>query len=143
KEPAASWYSHHGDASRPPVLPHIQPPEPQPEEEKLESLPEDAILTELPADAIVTEPVQFAAAAVEAEEAPLPAAAWDDVPEPPPPPERDESPLDFKQALQALAGVSDRDSIAHIVLRASRSKAARARLLQAQAGGAAGWGRLG
>ena len=37
-------------------------------------------------------------------------------------PARDESPLDFKQALKALEGVSDRDSIAHIVLRASRSK---------------------
>jgi type II secretion system (T2SS) protein E len=143
RQPAASWYSHHGDASRPPVLPHIQPPEPQPEEEKLESLPEDAILEELPADAIVTEPVQMAAAALEAEEAPLPAVAWDDVPEPPPPAARDESPLDFKQALQALSGVSDRDSIAHIVLRASRNKAARALLLQVQGGVALGWDGLG
>jgi len=109
----------------------------------LESLPEDAILAELPADAIVTEPMQLAAAAVEPEEAPLPAVAWDDVPEPPPPPAREESPLDFKQALQALAGVSDRDSIAHIVLRASRSKAARALLLQVQGGVALGWDGLG
>jgi Type II secretion system (T2SS), protein E, N-terminal domain len=141
KQPAASWYSHHGP-SKPPVLPHIEPPQPQPEEEKLEVLPEDAILQELPADAIVTEPMQLAAAAVEAEQEPLPAVGWDDVPEPPPAP-RDESPLDFKQALQALAGVSDRDSIAHIVLRASRSKAARALLLQVQGGVALGWDGLG
>jgi hypothetical protein len=143
KEPAPSWQSHHGGVSGPPVLPRIQPPEPQPEEEKLESLPEDAILAELPADAIITEPVQLAAAAVEAAEAPGPGVGWDDVPEPPPPPARDESPLDFKQALQALAGVSDRDSIAHIVLRASRSKAARALLLQVQGGVALGWDGLG
>ena len=143
REPAASWYSDHGDASRPAALPRIQPPEPQPEEEKLEMLPEDAILSELPADAIITEPVQMAAAAVESDEAALPPVAWDNVPEPPPPPARDESPLDFKQALQALAGVSDRDAIAHIVLRASRSKAARALLLQVQGGVALGWDGLG
>src|ERR1700682_992208 len=59
------------------------------------------------------------------------------------PPPRDESPLDFKHALQALEGVSDRDAIAHIVLRASRSKAARALLLQVQGGVAIGWDGLG
>jgi len=42
REPAASWYSHRGQSSRAPVLPHIQPPEPQPEEEKLESLAQRA-----------------------------------------------------------------------------------------------------
>jgi hypothetical protein len=142
-EPAPSWHAPHGGASAPPVMQRIAAPPPQPEEEKLESLPEDAILEELPADAIITEPVQFAAAAVEPEEPPLPVVAWDDVSAPPPPPARDESPLDFKQALKALSGVSDRDAIAHIVLRASRSKAARAVLLQVQGAVALGWDGLG
>src|SRR5467141_897583 len=112
--------------------------------EQIESLPEDAILGELPADAIVTEPLQQAAAAQPADpgEPPLRKVTWDDVPAPPPP-VRDESPLDFKHALQALEGVSDRDAIAHIVLRASRSKAARAVLLQVQGGVALGWDGLG
>src|SRR6267378_1065037 len=89
-------------------------------------------------------PVQQAAAAqiAEPEEPPLRKVTWDDVPAPPPP-ARDESPLDFKHALQALEGVSDRDAIAHIVLRASRSKAARALLLQVQGGVALGWDGLG
>jgi len=127
-----------------PVLPPVQQPGPAPEEEQLESLPDDAIIGELPADAIVTEPLQQAAAAqpAEPEEPPLRKVTWDDVPAPPPP-ARDESPLDFKHALQALEGVSDRDAIAHIVLRASRSKAARALLLQVQGGVALGWDGLG
>ena len=127
-----------------PVLPPVQQPASAPEEEQLESLPDDAILGELPGDAIVTEPVQQAAAAqiAEPEEPPLRKVTWDDVPAPPPP-ARDESPLDFKHALQALEGVSDRDAIAHIVLRASRSKAARALLLQVQGGVALGWDGLG
>ncbi|HEY4883643.1 MAG TPA: hypothetical protein VII08_08385, partial [Myxococcales bacterium] len=83
-----------------------------------------------------------AAQPAEPEEPPLRKVTWDDVPAPPPP-ARDESPLDFKHALQALEGVSDRDAIAHIVLRASRSKAARALLLQVQGGVALGWDGLG
>jgi hypothetical protein len=145
-EPAASWQAPHPAHAGPPVLAPMEPPAPQPEEEPLESLPEDAILGELPADAAVTEPVQLAGAAVEPaepSERPLPAVTWDDVPAPPPAPARDESPLDFKQALRALEGVSDRDAIAHIVLRASRSKAARALLLQVQGGVALGWDGLG
>ena len=128
-----------------PALTPIRPRQPPPEEEELESLPEDAILQELPADAI-TEPVQLAAAALEspgASEPPLSAVAWDDVAAPPHAPVRDETPLDFKQAIRALEGVSDRDAIAHIVLRASRSKAARALLLQVQGGVALGWDGLG
>ena len=127
-----------------PVRPAAQQPPPAPEEEQLESLPDDAIIGELPAEAIVTEPMQQAAAAqrAEPEEPPLRKVTWDDVPAPPPP-TRDESPLDFKHALQALEGVSDRDAIAHIVLRASRSKAARAILLQVQGGVALGWDGLG
>ena len=140
--PPSSWQAPHGVHAGPPVLAQIEPPAPQPEEEPLESLPEDAILGELPAD-VVTEPVQVAAAAVEPAEHPLPAVMWDDVPAPPPAPARDESPLDFKQAIRALEGVSDRDAIAHIVLRASRSKAARALLLQVQGGVALGWDGLG
>jgi len=133
-----------GRAAPPAVVAPILPP--QVEEEQLESLPEDAILGELPADAIVTEPMHQVAAAAQARreaEEPLQEVSWDDVPAPPPPPARDESPLDFKQALQALEGVSDRDAIAHIVLRASRSKAARALLLQVQGGVALGWDGLG
>jgi len=119
----------------------VQPP--AAEEEQLESLPDDAILGELPADAVVTEPMQQVAAAHLQQEEPLKEVSWDDVPAPSPPPSRDESPLDFQRALQALAGVSDRDAIAHIVLRASRSKAARALLLQVQGGVALGWDGLG
>jgi hypothetical protein len=140
-QPAQSW--SHSPPPAPPTMARIAPPAPRPEEETLESLPEDAILGELPADAAVTEPVLAAAAAVEPAEPPLPVVSWDDVPAPPPPPARDESPLDFKQALKALEGVSDRDSIAHIVLRASRNKAARAVLLQVQGGVALGWDGLG
>jgi len=113
-------------AAAPAKAPEAPPPAPPPpQEEQLETLPDDAILGELPA-----------------EEA-LPQVTWDDVPAPPPPPARDESPLDFKQALKALEGVSDRETIAHIVLRASRNKAARALLLQVQGGVALGWDGLG
>ena len=131
-------------AAQPPSQPPVQQPAPAPEEELIEALPDDAILGELPADAVVSEPVQQVAAAkhAEPEEPPLREVTWDDVPAPPPP-ARDESPLDFKHALQALEGVSDRDAIAHIVLRASRSKAARALLLQVQGGVALGWDGLG
>jgi len=131
-------------AAQAPSPPPIQQPAPAPEEEQIEALPDDAILGELPADAVVSEPVQQVAAAkrAEPEEPPLREVTWDDVPAPPPP-ARDESPLDFKHALQALEGVSDRDAIAHIVLRASRSKAARALLLQVQGGVALGWDGLG
>jgi hypothetical protein len=108
---------------------------PQPQEQPLETLPDDAILEELPADAIVGE------VAAEAE-VPLKPVTWDE-PAPPAQPARDESPLEFKAALKALEGVTDRDSIAHIVLRASRSKAARALLLQVQGGVALGWDGLG
>jgi len=127
-----------------PILPPVQQPASGPEEEQIESLPDDAILGEVPADPMITEPVPQAVAPqrVEPEEPPLRKVTWDDVPAPPPP-ARDESPLDFKHALQALEGVSDRDAIAHIVLRASRSKAARALLLQVQGGVALGWDGLG
>jgi len=127
-----------------PIRLAVQQPAPAPEEEQLESLPDDAILGELPAEAIVAEPEPQASAAqsAEPEEPPLRKVTWDDVPAPPPP-TRDESPLDFKHALKALEGVSDRDAIAHIVLRASRSKAARALLLQVQGGVALGWDGLG
>ena len=77
---------------------------------------------------------------------PLPAApppvAWKEPP-PPPAPRADETPIDFKEALRLLEGVSDRNAIAHIVLRASRSKAARALLLQVQGGVVLGWDGLG
>ena len=123
------------------------PPPPVVEvEEILEALPDDAILPQPVIDETVTDAVQQAIAAAqlaEASEPPLRKVSWDDVPKTPPPPKRDESPLDFKQALKALDGVSDRNAIAHIVLRASRNKAARALLLQVQGGVALGWDGLG
>jgi len=123
------------------------PPPPVEEvEEILEALPDDAILEQPVIDETVTDAVQQAIAAAqpaEASEPPLRKVSWDDVPRTPPPPKRDESPLDFKQALKALDGVSDRNAIAHIVLRASRNKAARALLLQVQGGVALGWDGLG
>jgi hypothetical protein len=142
-DPAASWHTQGPRPAAPPALQSFTAA--GPEEEPLPSLPEDAILEELPADAIIGEPVQQLVAARFADDAeePLPVVSWDDVTEPPPPPPRDESPLDFAQALKALERVSDRDSIAHIVLRASRSKAARALLLQVQGGVALGWDGLG
>jgi hypothetical protein len=126
-------------AAAPPSIPEV-------EEEILEALPDDAILEELPADPTIAAAVEQAIAAAQPAEAaapPLPEVSWDDVPQTPPPPKRDESPLDFKQALRALDGVSDRNAIAHIVLRASRNKAARALLLQVQGGVALGWDGLG
>ncbi|MCA1826883.1 MAG: hypothetical protein LC689_08075, partial [Myxococcales bacterium] len=145
QQPAPSWTSQSARPAGPPVMTPQQPAAPPPAEEKLEQLPADAILEELPADAIMGEARAAEAAQAEAEieaEGPLKPVAWDE-PAPPAQPARDESPLDFKQALKALDGVTDRDSIAHIVLRASRSKAARALLLQVQGGVALGWDGLG
>jgi hypothetical protein len=132
-------------AAAQPARPAPAPVPPEVEEEILEALPDDAILSELPADEGVTEAVQQAIAAAQAAEAapPLAEVSWDDVSQTPPPPKRDETPLDFNQALRALDGVSDRNAIAHIVLRASRNKAARALLLQVQGGVAVGWDGLG
>jgi hypothetical protein len=98
---------------------------------------DDDVLEELPVDAIVGE-----AAASAADLAALPPVQWDD-PAPPAAAARDESPLAFDEALRLLQGVSDRDAIAHIVLRASRSKAARALLMTVQGGVALGWDGLG
>jgi hypothetical protein len=99
---------------------------------------EEAALEELPVEAIVGEAAAEAAEDLVAvspvhwdEPAPLAGAA------------RDESPLAFEEALRLLEGVSDRDAIAHIVLRASRSKAARALLMTVQGGVALGWDGLG
>jgi Type II secretion system (T2SS), protein E, N-terminal domain len=111
-----------------PVAPPAQAPPPP---DALEALPEDAILGELPAEPVPSPP------------APAPAAAsWE---EPPPPsrPKVEDAALDFKQALQLLEGVSDRKAIAHLVLRASLSKARRALLLQVQGEMALGWDGLG
>ncbi|HEY2030416.1 MAG TPA: hypothetical protein VGH20_14525 [Myxococcales bacterium] len=138
KMPAMSWT--HGISTRaaPPILARVQEPE------VLEELPDDAILGEAtpwPARDAGADEAPVAPAA-DAEELTTPAVAesWPQEPTPPPPVE---TPLDFKQALQALSGVTDRDEIAHIVLRASRSKAARALLLQVQGGVALGWDGLG
>lgn len=132
-QPAAAWQKP-GAPPEPPVLAPVRTPEPQPEPriEAIEALPEEAILEELPADAILGDA-----------EPPLPQVSWDDIPVLAPPARPDETPLDFQHALAALEGVTDRDSIAHIVLRASRSKAARALLLQVQGGVALGWDALG
>ena len=133
-------------ATAAPPPPARPPPIQEVEEEILEALPEDAILQEPAQDAMITDAVRQAIAAAQpadAPEPPLKKVSWDDVPATPPPPKRDESPLDFKQALRALDGVSDCNAIAHIVLRASRNKAERALLLQVQGGVALGWDGLG
>jgi Type II secretion system (T2SS), protein E, N-terminal domain len=100
--------------------------------------PADDALEELPAEAIVGE----AGASAADDMAALPPVRWDE-PAPPAAAARDESPLAFDEALRLLKGVSDRDAIAHIVLRASRSKAARALLMTVQGGVALGWDGLG
>jgi hypothetical protein len=102
---------------------------PAPEHDSIEALPDDAILGELPATDVP---------------APSAAAAARDVWEPPPAaPRVEDSPIPFEEALRLLSGVRDRDAVGHIVLRASRSKAARALLLQVQGGVALGWDGLG
>lgn len=130
-DPAAPPVMTRATPEATPRAPAASPPQ---EVEALESLPEDAILGELPAEAIE------AAAGPAAPE--LKAVHWEEAPTQPPP-ARDESPLAFEEALRLLAGVTDRDSIAHIVLRASRSKAARALLLTVQGGVALGWDGIG
>ena len=104
--------------------------EPPPQEEAIEALPEDAILGELPA---TPEPAPQPA---------FPTTGWDE-PAPALLVPVEDAPLEFKEALRLLAGVSDRKAIAHLVLRASLSKAKRALLLQVQGGVALGWDGLG
>jgi len=97
------------------------------EEPVIETLPEEAILGEaMPTPASVPR---------------TPAPVW----EAPPLPARtvDISPLGFEKALELLKTVQDRDSIARIVLRASRSKAERALLLLVQGNVVLGWDGLG
>ena len=135
KDPAATWTPSAPLRSIPPVVakrPATPPPPPLESEGEgeIEQLPDDAILGEADQPEISSEiepikPFQW-------EEPPLEAK-----------PARDESPLEFAAAMKALAGVTDRDEIAHIVLRASRTKAARALLLQVQGGVAIGWDGLG
>jgi len=76
-------------------------------------------------------------------EAPSAQAAGWDAPEPPPPPAAEEPPLDFKEAVKLLEGVTDRDAIARIVLRTARSMARRALLMTVQGQVAIGWDGLG
>jgi hypothetical protein len=104
-----------GSKAVPVSAPSVRAADAAPAAEVLEPLPDDAILGEL--------------APEEAEPEPEPAAK--------------EAPLDFASALRALAGVTDRDQIAHLVLLASRSRAARALLLQVQGAVAVGWDGLG
>jgi hypothetical protein len=104
--------------------------------EAVETLPEDAILG---AGDDAWPPPPMVSSSVEAS---WPPPAWEE-PQPSAPPKADDSPLEFKEALELLEGVSDRKAIAHIVLRASRSKAKRALLLQVQGGVAVGWDALG
>jgi hypothetical protein len=59
------------------------------------------------------------------------------------PEEPEPSPLGFAEAVEALAGVSERDAIAKIVLRYARSKFRRAVLLTVNRGVAQGWAGLG
>jgi Type II secretion system (T2SS), protein E, N-terminal domain len=120
-------------------------PLPDVDGDAIQQLPDDAILGDLlstdsnvvqghqPKSGVSVRVPQTAAA-------PVSTAAW----EPPPAaPRVDDSPIAFEQALRLLVGVRDRDAIAHIVLRASRSRAARALLLYVQGGVALGWDGLG
>jgi hypothetical protein len=154
--PAPSWNRPPAPPAGPPVMTPVATPEPEQVrsrtarriptipppalEEQVELLPDDAILEPLPSDAIMSDAAADVQAALEAD-LPLKPVTWDEPPPAKPP--ADESPLEFKEALKALEGVTDRNSIAHIVLRASRSKAARALLLQVQGGVAIGWDGLG
>jgi Type II secretion system (T2SS), protein E, N-terminal domain len=111
--------------------------------EGLDTLPEDAILGEPPRDDTWPPPAFFPPPAPVASEVwPQPAAAWEE-PAPTASAKPDDSPLEFKEALKLLEGVSDRKAIAHIVLRASLSKARRALLMQVQGEVALGWDALG
>jgi hypothetical protein len=82
------------------------------------------------------------AEADDAPEAPHPAPVWD-MPSHDEVAPADTSPLAFAEALRRLNGVTDRDAIAHIVLRCARGSAARALLLTVQGGVALGWDGLG
>ena len=94
-------------------------------------------LERLPDDAIVGE------ARTEEPSPPLvPVSPWEE-PAPAAKPKPADTPLAFSEALRLLEGVSDRNAIAHIVLRASLSKAKRALLLQVQGEVAVGWDALG
>jgi Type II secretion system (T2SS), protein E, N-terminal domain len=110
-------------------------------EAELEQLPDDAILEELPEGAIIGEAAETSRD-TQVDLRPLEASFWAEEPAPAKP-ARDESPLEFAAAMKALSEVTERDEIAHIVLRASRTKAARALLLQVQGGVALGWDGVG
>jgi hypothetical protein len=105
----------------------------------LEALPEDAILGAPAADDSWPPPPAIVAPAGEPS---WPPRSWEEQ-EPAPQTKRDDSPLEFKEALKLLEGVSDRNAIAHVVLRASIGKAKRALLLQVQGEVALGWDALG
>jgi Type II secretion system (T2SS), protein E, N-terminal domain len=111
----------------------------------IEALPDDAILGELPAASTLDDwplPASPAPAAKEPD-SPTARAVSEPWEAPPAMPRVEDAPIVFDEALRLLSGVRDRDNIAHIVLRASRSKAARALLLQVQGGVALGWDGLG
>jgi Type II secretion system (T2SS), protein E, N-terminal domain len=110
-------------------------------EAELEQLPDDAILEELPEGAIIGEAAETSGD-TQVDLRPLEASFWAEEPAPAKS-ARDESPLEFAAAMKALSEVTERDEIAHIVLRASRTKAARALLLQVQGGVALGWDGVG
>jgi hypothetical protein len=93
----------------------------------IEALPDDAILGE-----VIPTPQASARVAP---------TGWDTPPPAQPP--ADDSPLPFEKALELLRTVQDRDAIARIVLRASRSKAERALLLLVQGAVVLGWDGLG
>ncbi len=116
---------------------------------ELEELPDEAILEELPDDAVLSaEAAVIAGPAAEASsdtEGDLPLiklTSWEMAGEAPAE-VIDESPLEFKEALRLLDGVTDRDAVAHLVLRAARRFAARALLMKVQGGVALGWDGLG
>jgi Type II secretion system (T2SS), protein E, N-terminal domain len=131
-------------APPPAVAPAAQPPPPQ--RATVAGSSGDAAAAqdeEAPTDKVALEPIEaLPEEAILGEAIPEVAApGW----EAPAPAERrvDDSPLPFQKALELLRSVQDRDSIARIVLRASRSKAERALLLLVQGGVVIGWDGLG
>ncbi len=126
----------------------------------IEQLPDDAILGEALVEAAPlhdtseSEPLPPEVAAdfrmhppeasrkSDAPAAPSAPSAWD-APPPEPALAPEEPPLAFKEALALLAGVTDRDAIARIVLRAGRSQAKRVLLMTVQGNVALGWDGLG
>jgi hypothetical protein len=116
------------------------PAAPPPPDEEILELTEDLLEPAPPASDFLT----TLAAALASAPGHAPPAQRTPPPFPPrPAPEPEPTPLDFGEAVRALAGVTDRNAIAHTVLRYARSRFKRAVLLTVNRGFAQGWAGLG